>query len=113
MVEVSYTYDQQAKHQKLTKRRRSLIHYSRRPSFAGSPDDYTPFGGSGNPARRKELLGDSVWPIHGSASGGGGEGDTSGGDSSGGVSSEQSPEVAEVADNDTVDAVSEMVRDIL
>lgn len=31
-----------------------------RPAFVGSHDDYTPFGGSGDTLKRKEVLGGSL-----------------------------------------------------
>ncbi|KAG5358131.1 hypothetical protein CJU89_4631 [Yarrowia sp. B02] len=60
MVEVTYSYDHVTQYQTLVERRWILPHPSRKPVFAGSFDDLTPFGGSGDTLKRKKVLGSSL-----------------------------------------------------
>lgn len=63
MAVVTYSYDHVTRHQTLVERRWILPDSPHRPSFAGSQDDYTPFGGSGDTLKRRKVLGGSlrVW----------------------------------------------------
>ncbi|KAG5361582.1 hypothetical protein CJU90_2971 [Yarrowia sp. C11] len=63
MVKVTYSYDHVTRHQTMIERRWILPDSPHRPAFVGSQEDYTPFGGSGDTLKRKQVLGGSLQVV--------------------------------------------------